>query len=165
MPNTKLTTLALALGIFILVVALILTPLIDASNTPATETGELIEGNSTTIENHFRITLNNATDTTANITVADKDTLVGERQTLSPTNSSTVNLPGGDVTITVTDISTVVVGTAPDPDTHTVTYRLDYSRTYPWTDAGILFVAQFDILLTLVGFMIMMATLIGVLSQ
>lgn len=157
------TTSIIALGVFILVVGLIFTPLMTASNTPASETDELVEGNTTIIDQEFIITIENATDTHTNVTVQDDKTLVSDTNNLSVGQSATSTLSGGDVTTTVTDITNFVAGQANDPDTHTVTFELEYPRTYGWSAEGKLFAGQLDVLLGIIGFLIIIAVMVRVI--
>lgn len=125
---SKFITLAFALGVVALTVAFVIPPMIEAPHEPTERTESLAVSEQGVLNDNLQImtTAINETDGTATVEVTDRSAGAVDSATLSESQSATLSLPDGDVTVTLESI--------PNGDTATLT--TSYPSTYGFSAGG-----------------------------
>jgi len=131
--------------VIVLLVALVLTPLITASNTDADRGFQLAAGETANVTEGLEVEAEavNGTQSWANVTVRDTTSRLSSTQNITVGASANYSVAGENTTVTNNDINNNVV----------VRLTVDYSRTYGWSGASKTFATRLDVLLGLLGFL------------
>lgn len=150
----RLVMAFLTLGFFVVAIGLFVPPLIDAQELESQGATELDEGQSETFDELVTVTLDaaNVNPDNINVTVTDEETLsdevltnisVGETKTATPRN-------GDEIDVTLDEVL----------DGNTAQFTVSFATTYGWDPAAIVFINNFDVMITLVGVLVILGTIL-----
>lgn len=152
------TTKAIGLGLLVLLVALTVPMMINATDGEQSYRVELVEGEEQQVTNEINVTSENIRPPqpeNATITVEDTETLERDTQAIRNGSSAVYQHDGGNVTVTLTDVS---------EGPETIRATVDVPRTYGWSGPAQRFGANMGFVLAVVGF-IVIAGAIGAMIQ
>lgn len=147
--SRQLTTTIVGFGVFVLLIGLVIAPTITASNTDASQGYELAEGENATVTEGLEITVDKVGPSNATITLKDTHTRLSETNELAEGDNSTYSVNGENMTVTLENID----------DNSVTRTTVEYPRTYGWSDSTKLYANQFDVLLGIIAFLMVMGSL------
>lgn len=152
--SNKLISLALFLGVATLVVAFVIPAMASAPGEPINETSQLDVGDTAEFEGSFSLTVDDVDQGAEEVTVTlvDLDSNESNGTTINEGETESLEVAGETVDVTVVEIL----------DTDSAILGVSYSSTYGWSDGASLFADQMDVLVTLMGFLLMAAFVMGV---
>lgn len=152
MPNI---TQAVSLGIIILFVVVAIPTVIDAADTNGVQTVELEENETEGLTDRLEITAEdvNASSNETTLKLRDTQSLDEDTQTIANQSTSTFNLSGGDVTVTVQEVSQ-----------NTTQADVSYPSTYGWSDGAQTLTANLGLVLVVTAFIVVVGLLRSVIQ-
>lgn len=145
--SRQLTTTIVGLGVFVLLIGLVITPTISASNEDASRGFELAAGDNATVTEGLKVEIDDVqtgnTSRNATITLRDTGTQLTQTNTIEEGSSANYTVAGENMTVTLNQIYE-------NQETRTT---IEYPRTYGWGDGPKQYASRFDVLLGIIGFL------------
>lgn len=142
MPSS---TTAAALGLVVLLLVLAIPAAITVTDSPATATFDLDDGEQASVVQTLSVMVENTTKTDATITLRDSETIEGETQTLSEGETVSYSVRNETMNVTLREIQ--------GPSAN-ASVAVEFPRTYGWAPGSKTIVDNLPLALALVAFVV-----------
>ena len=146
---TSKVSAAIFIGLIVMVVVIAIPAFIEAPNQDVVQSVEIDEGSSEDINERISVSVDAITGEDADIRVQDSETGETQTETIALDGSYTYEFDGGDISVTVTEVT----------DTSVVT-TVGYPTMFGWSDGAIFLGSNLGIFTAILGLVLIVSGLI-----
>lgn len=148
-------TNAVAISLLVLFVVVSIPAAIDTGSANSRQTYELTRNETVTVTQSLQATLQEASDTSANVTLRDVETAQSSTKTIPVDGTESYTLNNETVTVTVDNASN---------STNTAGITVEYPRTYGWDEGTARIVDNFSLILVAMGAIVVLGMIMAVIK-
>lgn len=150
----KAVTASIAIGVALLAVAMLLTPLMDTTTQNTVSFHELNNGSAENVTERLEIAAVDINETDSTVKLENLQDFNSTQQLLNETETKTFNLSGSSIDVNNTEIVT---------NNTTARYTVTYPPTFAWNDGAAAFFTNLDLLLAAIGLLLILWPLVAIL--